>query len=1025
MIQRTLKRLLVAVSGCVVIYAFPVDSAELGSGTTTITSGNHTISPDNVDEDGIIELDVSGLDLPYARQYPLIYTQNGTITIAIAQGKTLSAKGRNNHAADDRGSATFHAWQRGSYPGSSIIFTGGNVVVSNTVPGASNEIYAIFASPGGILKFLSDGDNKINLSVDMDAVDTPNRGNHRTGIALHGGQLEFEGGIFDVKVNGASGSNAIDGRNGITIAANSTMNVTADEIRIDTNQTAIGVAGSTGSTRPSDVYNANNKVSFAAELIYLKGSQGIISMLKNNLRSRTSFNFTGETVIEAVAYDGPRTHPDDYVGGHIIAGNATTFEFNGGVTLTGEDLTPLGTSSGYELKGVTLVNRSSLVANGDFHLRSNGGHQNTGLRILESQAEFNGQTQIAMLNGAESATAIYVDGQPGITTHAKFQDDLTISTAGSHAAKITGIEALSAGTVDIQKGLYINDNPSIDWSLFSTGADSRIDANSSGTGIVQVEGNIGAADSGTLEMTLNNADSWLKATSYTARDTARAGTLNMNISNGAVWEVTGNSHVTNLLLQGGRVNMLAPGNAGAFKTLTVEGNYTGGGTLTMNTVLGGDNAATDKLIVEGNTSGHTLVAINNMGGMGAQTIEGIEIVNVAGTSNGTFEKESRIVAGAYDYNVIRRGSNWYLSSVMNPVDPTNPTNPTNPTDPTDPGAPASPEMPQTPVHPGSPSQMRPEFGSYLANNLAANTLFITRLHDRLGETQYTDALTGEKKTISMWMRNVGSHTQFNDGSEQLKTQSNNYVLQMGSDLAQWSTDGLDRWHLGLMAGYANSRNRTTSALNNHDSRGKVDGYSVGLYGTWYANELDKSGSYVDTWLLYNWFDNTVNGQYQASEAYKSKGITAAVEAGYSLKVGESQQLTYWIQPKAQAVWMDVQADDHRERNGTQVKADTSGNLMTSLGARAYFNRKPTVETDKMAGIQPFVEANWIHHSHSPRVTMGEVQNDVQGVKDLAELKVGVEGQLTSRLTVWGNVSGQMGSDRYRNAQGMVGVKYNW
>lgn len=68
---------------------------------------------------------------------------------------------------------------------------------------------------------------------------------------------------------------------------------------------------------------------------------------------------------------------------------------------------------------------------------------------------------------------------------------------------------------------------------------------------------------------------------------------------------------------------------------------------------------------------------------------------------------------------------------------------------------------------------------------------------------------------------MGSHMRFNDGSEQLKTQSNNYVLQMGGDLAQWSTDGLDRWHLGLMAGYANSRNRTTSALNNHDSRGKV------------------------------------------------------------------------------------------------------------------------------------------------------------------------------------------------------------
>lgn len=131
--------------------------------------------------------------------------------------------------------------------------------------------------------------------------------------------------------------------------------------------------------------------------------------------------------------------------------------------------------------------------------------------------------------------------------------------------------------------------------------------------------------------------------------------------------------------------MLAPGNAGTFKTLTVEGNYAGGGTLTLNTALGSDNSATDKLIVEGNTSGHTRVAINNIGGMGAQTVEGIEIVNVAGASDGTFEKESRIVAGAYDYDVVRRGSNWYLSSAMEPADPTDPVDQTDPNGPSDPG----------------------------------------------------------------------------------------------------------------------------------------------------------------------------------------------------------------------------------------------------------------------------------------------------------------------------------------------------
>lgn len=98
----------------------------------------------------------------------------------------------------------------------------------------------------------------------------------------------------------------------------------------------------------------------------------------------------------------------------------------------------------------------------------------------------------------------------------------------------------------------------------------------------------------------------------------------------------------------------------------------------------------------------------------------------------------------------------------------------------------------------------------------------------------------------MWMRNVGAHTRFKDGSGQLKTQSNSYVLQLGGDLAQWSSDGLDRWHIGAMAGYANSQNRTQSSLTGYHSRGQVTGYNVGLYGTWYANDADKTGTYVDT-----------------------------------------------------------------------------------------------------------------------------------------------------------------------------------
>ncbi|EBK2138018.1 autotransporter outer membrane beta-barrel domain-containing protein, partial [Salmonella enterica subsp. enterica serovar Enteritidis] len=196
------------------------------------------------------------------------------------------------------------------------------------------------------------------------------------------------------------------------------------------------------------------------------------------------------------------------------------------------------------------------------------------------------------------------------------------------------------------------DNSDPTWSLLSRGANSLINVNSLETGTVQVIGDIGAINDATLNMVLNNENSFLTATSYTATSGSTSnGIVNLDLSNQAVWNMTGSSHVTDITLDNGTVNFLPPESSGVFKTLTVEGNFYGGGTLKMNTTLGGDDSPTDKLIVEGDTSGNTLVAVNNIGGTGSQTVNGIEIVEVYGDSAGTFAKAGRIVAGAYDYDV--------------------------------------------------------------------------------------------------------------------------------------------------------------------------------------------------------------------------------------------------------------------------------------------------------------------------------------------------------------------------------------
>lgn len=683
---------------------------------------------------------------------------------------------------------------------------------------------------------------------------------------------------------------------------------------------------------------------------------------------------------------------------------------------------------------------SSILLGNDATIETSGA-SSTGIYAASSSKTELGNNATITVNGV-SAHAVY-----STNATVNLGENATINVnssakAASYSKAPRGLYATSRGAINLAGGAAITmagDHSNESYAI-STETGGIVDGSTGGRFLI--DGDLHAAgataatsslpqQNSTIKLNMTDNSLWSGA-SYITSATAGTGVISLQMSD-ATWNMTNSSTLTDLTLNGGSVVNFGHADGEPWQTLTINEDFTGnGGKLVFNTVLNDDTSETDKLKVLGNTVGNAFVAVNNIGGTGAQTIEGIEIIEVAGNSDGTFEKAGRIVAGAYDYNVVQKGSNWYLTSFIpappdpedpDPVDPHDP-DPIDP-DPVDPVDPIIPEPEEPVAPPVTEQQYRPEAGSYLANNYAANTLFMTRLHDRLGETQYVDMLTGEKKVTSLWMRNVGAHTRFKDGSGQLKTQSNSYVMQLGGDLAQWSSDGLDRWHLGAMAGYANSQNRTQSSLTGYHSRGQVTGYSVGLYGTWYANDADKTGTYVDTWALYNWFDNKVMGQEQAAEKYKSSGITASVEAGYSFKLGESERNSYWLQPKAQVVWMDVQADSHREANGTRVKDNTDGNLMTRLGVKAYITGHNAIDDGKSREFQPFVEANWIHNTQTTSVKMDDVSNDMRGTKNIGELKVGVEGQITPRLNVWSNVAQQVGDKGYSDTRGMLGVKYNF
>lgn len=142
----------------------------------------------------------------------------------------------------------------------------------------------------------------------------------------------------------------------------------------------------------------------------------------------------------------------------------------------------------------------------------------------------------------------------------------------------------------------------------------------------------------------------------------------------------GGSHAVNAfnagtlasVINAGRIELTNAGSPG--DAFTVAGNYRGeGGSVLLKTVLGADNSASDRLVIEGGVaSGRTGLGITNVGGGGAETlVDGILVVqaqNGGSTRNDAFSLLSAVSAGAYDYYLYKGAVGRYPRELVSAVD---------------------------------------------------------------------------------------------------------------------------------------------------------------------------------------------------------------------------------------------------------------------------------------------------------------------------------------------------------------------
>ncbi|EIV5434669.1 TPA: autotransporter outer membrane beta-barrel domain-containing protein [Klebsiella aerogenes] len=597
---------------------------------------------------------------------------------------------------------------------------------------------------------------------------------------------------------------------------------------------------------------------------------------------------------------------------------------------------------------------------------------------------------------------------------------------GQKTATLTG-SMTNNGTVIFNQG----SDSTFATSIIGSGNVEKVDANTlTLTGTNSYTGNTLLKSGTTLVAegaTLGVADSDATITIENGTQFASAGEVNNNIdilSGGilAAWNaVEGNATLRTSgvdTINGNVTNsgtlLLSAADNSVGNNFTINGDYTGsaGSQIVMNSTLGEDSSPTDHLSITGSSYGQSGVSIANIGGLGAQTVNGMEIVSVSGSSEAQLTLSKPVVAGAYEYGLYQHDNgNWYLESKATPSD--------DPSDDTDDGDSGSDSGSGTDGGSNTdnggqsaPEVMAPEVGAYLGNYLAAQSMFLHKRDDR-------DQLTFRNEdNLNTWMYVKGRYHENDAGGDKVSYDTTTTVLQVGSDFMSKPMDkGILR--AGGMFGAGQAKTDSNAKHNVRDAQGKVDGFNVGLYATWQEDPKLRLGSYIDTWASYSWYNNTVTSN-RNNEKYDSKRFAASVEVGHAWLIPSDNARTWKIEPQAQMIYSYLDQENHTDPDGVRVTTVDSNSLFGRLGVKSsYF------EQHDVKAWQPYVAVNWLKGAGQNDLAFNgeKVSNDTPD--DRGQLELGVTGNVNETTTISLRASGEWGENSYAAYGGHILLNHRW
>lgn len=367
----------------------------------------------------------------------------------------------------------------------------------------------------------------------------------------------------------------------------------------------------------------------------------------------------------------------------------------------------------------------------------------------------------------------------------------------------------------------------------------------------------------------------------------------MNINNGASWNMTGDSFINNITVEnGGVVNVQE--NVKAFNVGTAADK--GGITLNNGIInLQGENQQITVTELDGTGGTVNTNSLDNK--MSVGTVADSTSITV----NGSGEIADAILGGdATAQNladvVVTTGSGGSEKSAASQIT-------------TDEGIIAGKITADVNAYGKITNTVYAKNTTNLGlSNLAAINLMTWRqenndMNKRLGE------LRDSKGEHGVWARMVRGEVEY----ESIQNQYNYY--QIGYD-EKLSTD--PNWTVGmfLTRTEGNSTFRTGSAENNHTG--------VGVYGSY----LKDDGSFIDLVAKYARIDSDFNASGGVGSGdYNTNGYSISAEYGKRFEQGNG----FWIEPQVELTYGTVGAVDYTTGNGAKVRQEGMDSLVGRVG----------------------------------------------------------------------------------------------